>query len=344
MVVSSATAGTYYFTFQASAGDRSTTGVLRADVVSVYDKHPVVPMLDVAYVPNGSPAVIDPLANDTDPAGSGLAVQSVGTAAGVTAALTDLHFAQIATQRPLADSITLPYSVFDGSTVASGEIRVVSVPAPERIPPPLVEPIEVTVRAGDAVTIPIDSYAASQDGSPLTVDVDPTQTAGLPGVAFATGTDIRYLAPAAVPTDPVVFGYTAVSGSSTTGQPGPRVVDGDGDGGAGRRHHEHAAGRSADRRRPGVRRWHTDRRPAAGRHRRRRRLGHRHVVGAAGRPARPGDPERFRLARPTPHWTAPASTGCSTWSAIPSAAPPPDPSPCWWCRPSGRPARRWRPT
>ena len=118
VVVSSATAGTYYFTFQASAGDRSTTGVLRADVVSVYDKHPVVPMLDVAYVPNGSPAVIDPLANDTDPAGSGLAVQSVGTAAGVTAAVTDLHFAQIATQRPLADPITLPYSVFDGSTVA----------------------------------------------------------------------------------------------------------------------------------------------------------------------------------------------------------------------------------
>ena len=82
--VTSTGAGTFYFTFEASTGDRAVTGVLRADFVEpTEESSAVVPMTDVAYLPAGGSVVIDPLANDTDPDGEGLAVREIDlTAAG----------------------------------------------------------------------------------------------------------------------------------------------------------------------------------------------------------------------------------------------------------------------
>ena len=111
------------------------------------------------------------------------------------------------------------YTVFDGASTQVGQIRIVPVPAPKRIPPPLASPITATVRAGDAVTIPVTRFATSQDGSPVTAELDAAQVAALPGRAFSTGDTIRYLAPADAAPGTVSFSYTAVAGSSTPLQP-----------------------------------------------------------------------------------------------------------------------------
>src|SRR5664279_153428 len=181
--------GTYYFTFEASSGGHAVTGVLRADFVPPNDSsRSVVLMTDVAYLAPGAQTVVDPLANDTDPDGQGLAVQQVDLPADapITAAVVDLHLIQVsATHTPRAT--VFDYSVFDGAGTRTGQIRIVPIPAQRQIPPPLASPITASVRAGDAVTIPIARFATSQDGSPVTAELDSAQVAALPGRAFSTG-------------------------------------------------------------------------------------------------------------------------------------------------------------
>lgn len=218
IVVRSSTVGTFYFTFGAAAGDRTTTGVLRADVLAAGAGASVVPMVDVALLPEGAGLLLDPLANDADPGGRGLAVQRVSApssvSGGVTAAVVDLHQVDLAA-RSLSEPVTLDYHVWDGGTLAVGQIRVVPVPAVKDPPQPLAPPIAVVVRAGDVVTVPLAEHATSQDGSALTVALDGEEVDRVPGVLFSTATSIRYLAPAEPPPAPVVFGYTVTAATST---------------------------------------------------------------------------------------------------------------------------------
>lgn len=218
--VRATTPGSYYFTFEAATGGRGTTGVLRVDITSGDVAAATVPMLDVAYLPAGGETILDPTANDTDPGGHGLAVQDVqqkGSA--VTAAVVDLHLVRITAGQTLRQPAALTYSVFDGEQLPTGQIRVIPVPEARVVPPPLTAPAEATVRAGDAVTIPVSRFTTSQDGSPVAVAVDQAQVDALPGRVFVTADAIRYLAPADSAPGPVTFGYTASSGSASALQP-----------------------------------------------------------------------------------------------------------------------------
>ena len=228
--VTSTGAGTYYFTFEASTGDRNVTGVLRADFVEPTEQSSaVVPMADVAYLPAGGSVVIDPLANDTDPDGEGLAVREIDLTgqAPLSAAVMDLHLVQVSAARPPKGTVMFGYSVFDGENAGGsgagaekvGQIRVVPVPAPKKAPPPLASPITATVRAGDALTVEVARYASTQDGSPVTAELDEAQVAGLPGRAFSTGDTIRYLAPVDQPPGRLTFSYTATSANGSPLEP-----------------------------------------------------------------------------------------------------------------------------
>ena len=222
VAVTATAPGSYYLTFEVSTGGRGVTGVLRADFVEPNDStRAVVPMTDIAYLTPGGQTVIDPLANDTDPDGQGLAVREVDLPAGapITAAVVDLHLVRVSAPRTQGGTVVFGYSVFDGAATKVGQIRIVPVPAPKVIPPPLAAPITATVRAGDAVTIPVSRFATSQDGSPVTAELDAAQVAALPGRAFSTGDSIRYLAPPESAPGAVNFSYIAVAGSSTPLQP-----------------------------------------------------------------------------------------------------------------------------
>ena len=125
--------GSYYLTFEVSTGGRGVTGVLRADFVEPNETNrSVVPMTDVAYLAPGGQTVVDPLANDTDPDGQGLAVREVDLPPGapITAAVVDLHLVQVSAPRTPQGTVVFGYSVFDGATSKVGQIRIVPVPAP----------------------------------------------------------------------------------------------------------------------------------------------------------------------------------------------------------------------
>jgi hypothetical protein len=83
----STVAQTYYLTYIVTDGPNQAIGLVRIDVVpSAADNSPPVAVRDIVYLPSGGNATVDVLANDNDPAGGVLVVQSIQNpaASGVT--------------------------------------------------------------------------------------------------------------------------------------------------------------------------------------------------------------------------------------------------------------------
>jgi hypothetical protein len=213
--------GTSYFLYTVTAGAATATGVIRFDVTDPPNPGtPPVVTPDVGYLVPGRTLVIDPLANDRDPMGSVLAVQSLTQPAGspLTATVHDLNLVQVSSSRPVPKGgVTLTYIAANAVGPTTGQIRVIPVPAALKPQPPVASDVAVTVRAGDAVTIPISKYATDPTGLALTVK--PFKPDTLPpdqGLVFATDTAIRYLAPATPPPTSVRFSYTVVNTGELT--------------------------------------------------------------------------------------------------------------------------------
>ncbi|GAA1715978.1 Ig-like domain-containing protein [Isoptericola hypogeus] len=169
----------YDVLYQVTDGPDSTTGVVRVDVQDpdTAQGAPVV-VSDTALLPAGGSALVDVLANDTDPAGGVLVVQSVEVPddAGVSVAVLSHQMLRITETRRISEAVTLTYTVSNGTETSTGEVRVLPVPAPDRLQPPNAAPDEVTVRAGDFVNIPVLSNDTHPDGLELTLDGDLEQT------------------------------------------------------------------------------------------------------------------------------------------------------------------------
>ncbi|HEY5882276.1 MAG TPA: hypothetical protein VIU11_25425 [Nakamurella sp.] len=221
VVLTGNAAGTSYFLYTVVAGSASATGVIRFDVVAKPET-PAPPVVtpDVGYLVPGRTLVIDPLANDRDPMGDVLAVAQLTQPADspLTATVHDLSLVQVSSSRTVPPGgVTLTYAAANAVGRTTGQIRVIPVPAPLVPQPPVASDIAVTVRAGDAVTVPISKHAADPTGQMLTVKPFPDGT--LPaeqGLVFATDSAIRYLAPAAPPPATVRFSYTVVNTDQLT--------------------------------------------------------------------------------------------------------------------------------
>ena len=207
--------GTYLMTYTASYGDAPyARGTIRVDVtkrVSRTDKPTA--MLDQAVVYGGNPTVVDVLANDFDPSGRLLAVQSATT----TEAM-DLQVAVIRGRwlriQPIKAHLSpnpqrISYTITDGVTgTVTGEVAVQQLDPPQdRTPDPADD--YATVRSGDTVAIPVLDNDTDPAGEPLTLltQVEGTPHAGMlqvrgprgsetgVGGAYASGRVVRYQAP-----------------------------------------------------------------------------------------------------------------------------------------------------
>ena len=215
VVLTSGTPGSYYFTYAVSANDQKASGVLRFDVTAPDPDSAPVATADVVYLPAGDSVRLDPTANDIDPNGLGLAIAQLGTQSSAQLSITDddMRTLQIASRGTLLEPTQFSYVVSNGSKVATGQIRVIPVEALTDPPLPVANPITLAVRAGDAISLPINQFASDPRGEALspTIVGDPST---IPGVLFSTKTEIRYLAPTAVPSGPVKFSYSVTNTSS----------------------------------------------------------------------------------------------------------------------------------
>ncbi|GAA4831900.1 Ig-like domain-containing protein [Luteimicrobium xylanilyticum] len=188
--------GSYVGTYQVSDGPTATTGVYRVDVVDPdASSGPPVAVPDTALLPSGGQTLVDVLGNDSDPAGGVLVVQSVEVPddAGITVAVLGHSVLRVTESRHLTEPVTLTYTISNGTDSATGQVRVVSVPAPNKLHPPHAVADVATVHTHDVVTIPVLANDTHPDGLALTLQ---SELADLPdpslGRAFVSGGQVRF--------------------------------------------------------------------------------------------------------------------------------------------------------
>ncbi|WP_315096760.1 Ig-like domain-containing protein [uncultured Cellulomonas sp.] len=214
---SAARAGSYYVPFLVSAPPQQATGLARIDVrVWPETDQPPVAVRDQAFLPADGEVTIDPLANDSDPAGKVLVLQSVDAPDGLRVAVLEHHLVQISSERTLTGPVALAYTVSNGQDSAVGEIVVHPVPPSATSQPPVVPNVEVSVRTGGVVTIPVLEGAYDPDGDRLTLQKALAEPlASGQGLLFVSGDVLRYQAPAEPLTARATFAVEDATGNVT---------------------------------------------------------------------------------------------------------------------------------
>ncbi|WP_189671896.1 Ig-like domain-containing protein, partial [Promicromonospora soli] len=191
-------AGSYDLTYQISDGPNPATGLVRVDVIDPPDEagSPVA-VSDQVLLPTGGTALVDVLANDTDPAGGVLVVQGVSVPSGapVNVSVLNHQILKVSEVKRLEGPVTLSYKVANGTKTVSGEVRVVPIPSTDQLRPPEAGRDLATVRVGDVVTIPVLKNDTHPDGLELTL-TDELQEAppASAGEAFVSEDTVRFRA------------------------------------------------------------------------------------------------------------------------------------------------------
>lgn len=224
-----AQAGTFYVTFTVTAPPQQATGVARIDVRERPEQaEPPVAVADDAWLPAGGETTVDPLANDTDPAGGVLVLQSVSAPDGLRVAVRQRTLVTISAVGALSEPVSLQYVVSNGTASATGQILVRPVPASATAQPPVVPNLTADVRTGGVVTIPALEKAFDPDGDAITLKPDLAEPLGDgEGLLFVSGDNLRYQAPSSPMTVHATFVVQDATGNETAATVTVRVHESD---------------------------------------------------------------------------------------------------------------------
>ena len=196
---SAARAGTYYVSFLVTSPPQQATGVARIDVLERPEEvPPPTAVLDVALLPPGGEVTIAPLANDIDPGGAVLVLQSVEVTpeTGLRAAVLNHELVRLTATRVLEGPVTARYTISNGVGTATGTVLVQLIPASAVQQPPVVPDVRVSVRTGGVVTIPVLEGAYDPDGDVVRLVPQLAEPLGeSQGLIFVSGDVLRYQAP-----------------------------------------------------------------------------------------------------------------------------------------------------
>lgn len=197
--IQSAKPGTYYVQYLVTDGPGSAVGLIRIDVQpeSAAASAPVA-MRDLALLPVGRDVLVDVLDNDSDPAGGILVVQSVNLlgATGISAEVLEHRVLRISDLTGLDSPVTIRYTVTNGTETVPGEVRVISVPLPQKLRPPVTTEDSVVVRAGDVVNINVldNDYHPDNDELTLLPELVEPRPPASDGEIFVDGDRLRFKA------------------------------------------------------------------------------------------------------------------------------------------------------
>ncbi|MGX1703306.1 Ig-like domain-containing protein [Microbacterium sp. NPDC055357] len=192
-------AKTYYVQYLASAGANGVPGLVRVDVLDDADlERDPIAVRDVALLPSGGDVLVNVLANDSDPAGGILVVQSVTVEpnSGIAVSVLNHETLRITDQSALGEQVRISYRISNGARSAEGEVVVIPVPAPSQLRPPVANDDEVIVRAGDIVTIPVldNDYHPNGDTIHVSPDLIPPFIDPADGEIFVSEDTLRFRA------------------------------------------------------------------------------------------------------------------------------------------------------
>ena len=189
--------GSFQFTYTVSDGPSTTVGVIRVDVVD--DDTNALPIAedDLAVLPSGGASLIAPLANDTDPSGGVLVVQSIDVPAnsGLEVTLIERHLLRITSPGGLSDVTTFTYTVSNGAGSATAQVSVIPTDAQSEETPPQATADTAKVRADDIGSVSVLSNDRSPIGLSLSLDPEVEVLSGAElGTVFVTGNQVRLAA------------------------------------------------------------------------------------------------------------------------------------------------------
>ncbi len=234
-------AGPYFLDYTAEFGNTAPVkGLIRVDAFASSAASEPVAMPDQVAMHGATPILADVLANDYDPLGNLLTVQSATpvTRGEVQVQVISGRWLRIlpASEHVSPNPQVIHYTISNGSQTASGDVLVTQLPAVEQ-DQALPHKDAATVRVGDSVLIPVVANDTSLSGRPLSLATDKVGTdhdgqlpvfdrakradedQGDVGQAFVRGNQIRYIAPAKVDgTRQVVISYTVQTASGDTAE------------------------------------------------------------------------------------------------------------------------------
>ncbi|WP_245861437.1 Ig-like domain-containing protein [Microbacterium aurantiacum] len=191
--------GVYYVQYLVSAGPNGVPGLVRVDVLEkAQTELPPVAVRDVALLPTSGEILLGVLGNDSDPAGGILVLQSVTVPpqSGISVSVLNHETLRISDQGALSGEVRITYRISNGTKTAEGDVIVIPIPAPDKLEAPVANDDQVTVRAGDVVTIPVLDNDTHPSGDILRLDpelveplVDPAE-----GEAFVSQNAVRFRA------------------------------------------------------------------------------------------------------------------------------------------------------
>ncbi|MFD6135239.1 Ig-like domain-containing protein, partial [Isoptericola sp. NPDC060257] len=214
--------GSFDITYQLSDGPNVALGLVRVDVVAPpEDEAPPVVVSDQVLLPSDGSALLDVLANDTDPAGGVLVVQSVTVPedSPVDVAVLNHEILKVTEKRRLSEPVTFEYTVANGSGSSTGQVRVVPIPAPDRLRPPEAGADKALVHAGDVVTIPVLKNDSHPDGLEIVLndELQEEPEAEL-GEAFVSEDTVRFKAGSEAGTAHLVYEVRDSNGQKDSAQ------------------------------------------------------------------------------------------------------------------------------
>lgn len=219
---SAPSAGSYYVNLTLVSAPHTVTALARIDVSEwPTDLSGPVAVSDVALLPGGSEVTVAPLANDYDPNGGVMVLTGVGTEEGsrLNVGVIEHRFIRISSSVTIRQPEVIHYLVDNGYDTARGTILVQPVEPSSQQRPPEIKPINVSVRAGGVVTIPVLNSVTSADNSTISLVQElPSQLAADEGLLFVSGDVLRYHAPEKPRTTKATFQVTDSAGNIATGE------------------------------------------------------------------------------------------------------------------------------
>ncbi|SHE24657.1 Ig-like domain-containing protein [Actinomyces glycerinitolerans] len=213
-------AGTYYVTYDVTAGSAVAQGIVRADVVEPSEPDvPPVTENDTVLLREGGSATVAPLNNDFDPAGGVLVLQSASAPdqSGVSVTVVDHSLLQVSAPGAIGQSVEVEYTASNGTASATGHMTVVPVTTAE-LQVPIASPDSAVVRVGDVVTVSVLDNDTSPSGLALSV-ADELGVAGADlGTAWTSGDVVRFKADDAPGRTTLSYTVSDTQGQSAFGQ------------------------------------------------------------------------------------------------------------------------------
>ncbi|MFF1384443.1 Ig-like domain-containing protein [Arthrobacter sp. NPDC058288] len=228
-VFNAASAGTYYVTYQVTNGPASQLGLVRIDATNGASSGAPIAVRDVARLPQGGQTLVDALANDIDPAGGVMVIQSVTVPPGspLSVAILDHSVLRVTDARGATAPTTFSYTVSNGRETAVGEVTVQPVPAPATLRPPRALPDEITVRANDVAAVHVLANDVHPDGAELTLNPKLAQTIDpADGMLGVSGDVLRFKAGPAPKTVHAIYVVAGPDGQESSAQVTIRIKGG----------------------------------------------------------------------------------------------------------------------